>query len=280
MDTLRTAAPLLDRGARPQVAVRPLIIEFHLRNPFIFGMLEACKPLFATQSVDDKKRIYASPDFRAAFRTQFQRGGERRRFWEGLQIKEATDPHLQAMQWSSVAQIAQARGQDPVEVFFDLALQDDLKLIYMVPLLDIDPERVGRKLSDPRTMIGLSDGGAHVDMLCNAGYPTYLLGTFVRERQALTLEYAIKRITSEPADFFGLRGRGRLAPGMAADIAIFDRDTVGCSERPEIRYDLPRQGRRLVSPAAGIKCVIVNGEVLLDDGRHTGALPGQALRSA
>jgi N-acyl-D-aspartate/D-glutamate deacylase len=280
MDTLRTAAPLLDRGARPQVAVRPLIIEFHLRNPFIFGMLEACKPLFATQSVDDKKRIYASPDFRAAFRAQFQRGGERRRFWEGLQIKEATDPHLQAMQWSSVAQIAQARGQDPVDVFFDLALQDDLKLIYMVPLLDIDPERVGRKLSDPRTMIGLSDGGAHVDMLCNAGYPTYLLGTFVRERQALTLEYAIKRITSEPADFFGLGGRGRLAPGMAADIAIFDRDTVGCSERPEIRYDLPRQGRRLVSPAAGIKCVIVNGEVLLDDGRHTGALPGQALRSA
>jgi len=149
----------------------------------------------------------------------------------------------------------------------------------MVPLLDIDPERVGRKLSDPRTMIGLSDGGAHVDMLCNAGYPTYLLGTFVRERQALTLEYAIKRITSEPAAFFGLRDRGRLAPGMAADITIFDRDTVGCRVRPEVRHDLPRGGRRMVSPAEGIRCVIVNGQVLLDQGRHSGVLPGQALRS-
>ena len=111
------------------------------------------------------------------------------------------------------------------------------------------------------------------------GYPTYLLGTFVRERQALSLEYAIKRITSEPAAFFGLRDRGRLAPGMAADITIFDRHTVGCAVRPEVRHDMPRGGRRMVSPADGIRCVIVNGQVLLDEGKHSGVLPGQALRS-
>ena len=179
--------------------MRPLIIDFHLRNPFIFGMLDACKPLFATESKQEKARIYANPEFRAAFRAQFRGGRDQQKFWESVELKEVANPKLEPLLWSSVAQIARTRGQDPMDVFFDLPLEDDLKSVYMVPLLDIDPERVGRKLSDPRTMIGLSDGGAHVDMLCNAGYPTYLLGTFVRERQALALEYAIKRITSEPA---------------------------------------------------------------------------------
>ncbi len=279
MKTLQTAAPLLQTGARPQVAVRPLIIEFHLRNPFIFGMLDSCKPLFAAESTEEKERIYSSPEFRAAFRAQFRGGRDQQKFWESVQLKEVGNPKLQPLLWSSVAQIARTRGKDPMDVFFDLPLEDDLKSVYMVPLLDIDPDRVGRKLSDPRTMIGISDGGAHVDMLCNAGYPTYLLGTFVRERQALSLEYAIQRITSEPAAFFGLHDRGRLAPGLAADITIFDPNTVGCAVRPEIRHDLPRGGRRMVSPAEGIRHVIVNGQVLLDEGQHSGALPGQALRS-
>jgi N-acyl-D-amino-acid deacylase len=277
MKTLEMAAPLIARGGRPQVAVRPLIIEFHLRNPFIFGMLECCKPLFAAQTVEEKKAIYSSPEFRAAFRAQFRRGNQQK-WWEELQVKEVSNPHLESALWHSVAQVARTRGQDPLDVFFDLALEDDLKLVYMVPLLDINPQRVSRKLSDPRTMIGISDGGAHVDMLCNAGYPTYLLGTFVRERQAVTLEHAIKRITSEPAAFFGLRDRGRLAPGMAADITLFDPNTVGCKERPEVRNDLPRGGRRMVSVAEGIRQVIVNGKVLVNDGRHTGDLPGQTLR--
>jgi N-acyl-D-aspartate/D-glutamate deacylase len=150
----------------------------------------------------------------------------------------------------------------------------------MMPLLDINEERVARKFSDPRTMIGISDGGAHVDMLCNAGYPTYLIGNFVRERRALTLEHAIKRITSEPARFFGIVGRGELALGMAADITIFDFDRIGSPERPEIRHDFPGGGRRLVTPADGIEYTIVNGTVLYEHGQHTGALPGQVLRSA
>src|ERR1700756_3825842 len=99
-----------------------------------------------------------------------------------------------------------ANGQSGC-LFFHLAIEDDLNLVYMMPLLDINEERVVRKFSDPRTMIGISDGGAHVDMLCNAGYPTYLLGYFTRGKQAITLEHAIKRITSEPAQFFGISDR-------------------------------------------------------------------------
>jgi N-acyl-D-amino-acid deacylase len=149
----------------------------------------------------------------------------------------------------------------------------------MIPLLDIDEERVVRKFSDPRTLIGISDGGAHVDMLCNAGYPSYLLGTFVREKQAIALEHAVKRITSEPAQFFGITDRGVLRPGMAADITVFDFNTIGSPERPEIRHDLPGGGRRLVTQAEGITYTLVNGQVLYEGLRHTGILPGQVLRA-
>jgi N-acyl-D-amino-acid deacylase len=186
---------------------------------------------------------------------------------------------LKTAEWQSVDEIARRRAADPLDVFFDLAIEDSLELVYMVPLLDINEERVALKFSDPRTMIGISDGGAHVDMLCNAGYPTYLLGTFVRDRQALPLERAIQRITSEPAHFFGINDRGLLRPGMAADIAIFDFNTVGSPERPEVRHDLPGGGRRLVTQADGMKYTIVNGTVLYEDKRHTGAMPGQVVRS-
>jgi N-acyl-D-aspartate/D-glutamate deacylase len=115
-------------------------------------------------------------------------------------------------------------------------------------------------------------------MLCNSGYPSYLLGTFVRDRQALALEHAVRRITAEPARFFGLADRGELRPGLAADITIFDLETIGSPERPEIRHDLPGGGRRLVTQAEGINYTIVNGQVLYEGRRHTGVLPGQVLR--
>jgi len=134
-------------------------------------------------------------------------------------------------------------------------------------------------VSDSRTMIGLSDGGAHVNMLCDAGYCTYLLGTWVRERRAMTLEQAVKRITSEPADFFGIRDRGRLKAGLPADIAIFDEHRVGSAKRARMQNDLPGGGRRLVMPAEGIEYTIVNGDVLYEHGSHSGYLPGRVLRS-
>ena len=128
-------------------------------------------------------------------------------------------------------------------------------------------------------MIGLSEGGAHVNMLCDAGYCTYLLGTWVRERRAMSLEQAVKRITSEPADFFGIRDRGRLKAGLPADIAIFDEHRVGSAKRARMQNDLPGGGRRLVMPAEGIEYTIVNGDVLYEHGDHSGYLPGRVLRS-
>jgi len=277
--TLEKAAPLLERGCRPQVAARPLIIEFNLRNPFLFGSMNSIKPAFGDKSVEAQKRFYAGAEFRRTFEAELQRRAILRDIWVRAKVKEAVNPALKSAEWKSIAELARERSANPVDVFFDLAIEDDLNLIYMMPLLDINEERVARKFSDPRTMIGISDGGAHVDMLCNAGYPTYLLGHFARGKQAIALEHAVKRITSEPARFFGMSDRGELRPGMAADITIFDFDRIGSPERPEIRHDFPGGGRRLVTQAEGIEYTIVNGTVLYESRRHTGALPGRVLRS-
>ena len=146
-------------------------------------------------------------------------------------------------------------------------------------MIPADEDRIYELIGDPRTMIGLSDGGAHVNSHCEAGYPTYLIGHWVRDRHAITLEHAIKRITSEPADLFGIVGRGRLAAGMAADVTIFDFDTIGPAGRQKLVRDLPGSGERFVVPANGIEYTIVNGEVLYEHRQHTGALPGKVLRS-
>jgi N-acyl-D-aspartate/D-glutamate deacylase len=278
-ETLEKVAPLLARGCRPQVAVRPLIVEFNLRNPFLFASMNSMKPVFEDKSVAAQKRVYADAEFRRLFAGELERRTVFHHIWERTKVKEVTNPALKATEWRSIAEIARDRGVAPLAAFFDLALEDELAVDYMIPLLDIDEERVARKFSDPRTMIGISDGGAHVDMLCNAGYPSYLLGTFVRDKQALSLEHAVKRITSEPAQFFGISDRGVLRPGLAADITIFDLNTIGSPERPEIRHDLPGGGRRLVTQAEGIAYTLVNGQVLYEGQRHTGVLPGQVLRA-
>lgn len=277
-NTLEQVAPLLARGSRPQVAVRPLEVEFNLRNPFLFASFRSTKPVFGDATLEDQKRTYADAEFRRAFATDLERSTVFHRIWELTKVKEVANPALKAVEWKTIAAIAQERGGAPLDTFFDLALEDDLALDYMLPLLDINEDRVAQKFSDPRTLIGISDGGAHVDMLCNAGYPSYLLGTFVRDKQALTLERAVQRITAEPAQFFGIGDRGVLRKGMAADITIFDLNTISSPERPEIRKDLPGGGRRLVTQAAGIQYTIVNGQVLYEGQQHTGVLPGQVIR--
>ena len=143
----------------------------------------------------------------------------------------------------------------------------------------MDEQDVQRILSFEHTMIG-SDGLPHDAAPHPRLWSTFprVLGHYARGLGLFPLETAVYKMTGLTARTFGLADRGVLAPGMAADITIFDPGTVGCKERPEIRHDLPRGGRRLVSMAEGIRCVIVNGTVLLNDGQHTGDLPGQALR--
>ena len=133
-------------------------------------------------------------------------------------------------------------------------------------------------LNNPAILMALGDGGAHVDMLCDAGYPTYLLGTWVREKQAITLEEGVRKLTSDPADLFGLKDRGRLAKGAPADVAIFDPSRIGSSNHGERRYDLPGGAKRIVMPSKGVEYTVVNGAITWEQGRLTEAKAGRVLR--
>jgi N-acyl-D-amino-acid deacylase len=275
-ETLRKAAPLIERGGLPQVACVPAILELDLRGPQLFAYMPFWASAF-NQPVEVQKKHYREPGFRQAFREELAHPQLMAIDFRRVEVMRVMSPHLKALEGRSVAEVAAQRNKDPVDTFLDLAIEDNLETRYA--LIPGNDQRMAELLGDPRTLIGLSDGGAHVDSHCEAGYATYLLGTWVRERGTIELEHAVKRITSEPAQFFGLWDRGRLAEGMAADITIFDPDMIGCARRQEMRADLPAGGQRLVMPARGVEYTIVNGEVLYEHQRHTGALPGRVLRS-
>jgi N-acyl-D-amino-acid deacylase len=277
--TLERAQPLIERGGIPQMTCRPLIAEYELKSGLGFSMMRAWQPACG-QPPEKLKQIYADPDFRRAVVDEMKRGVFRRN-WERVEICDAGKPEFKAMIGKSVAEVARERGRsgEEFETVLDLAIEDDLNISLSQAIFNTNEQRLSKLINDPRPMIGLSDAGAHVNLLCDAGYCTYLLGHFVRELQAITLEYAVKRITSEPADFFGLKGRGRLAEGNAADITIFDPNTVGSPRRGTMTNDLPGGGKRLIMPASGVIHTIVNGVMVYEDGRYTGAIPGEVLRS-
>jgi N-acyl-D-amino-acid deacylase len=275
-DTLRRLEPLIKRGGVPQVLCKPFVVQMDLRNPFSFADMELWGPVF-NQALEKQKAFYSDPAFRGAFREELKRPHLFQGKWNRVEVLEVANPALKQYERKTVGEIADQRHEDPLDTFFNLALQDDLNIQYTMQ--QYHEEGIQRLISDPRTMIGLSDGGAHVNMLCDAGYCTYLLGTWVRERQAMTLENAIKRITSEPADFFGIKDRGRLKVGLPADVAIFDERKIGSAKRARMQNDLPGGGRRLVMPAEGVEYTVVNGDILYQHGHHSGYLPGQVLKS-
>jgi N-acyl-D-amino-acid deacylase len=226
------------------------------------------------------KQIYADPQFRSAVVDEMNKGVLRRNF-KRVEVSDVGKPELKSLIGRNVADIARERGREgkEFETMLDLAIEDDLDISFAQPIFNTNEERLGKLINDPRPMIGLSDAGAHVTLLCDAGYCTYLLGHWVREREAITLEYAVKRLTSEPADFFGLKGRGRLSVGNPADVAIFDPKTVGSARRGTMKDDLPGGGKRLVMPATGVIHTVVNGVPVYENERYTGATPGAVLHS-
>jgi N-acyl-D-amino-acid deacylase len=277
-DTLRKAAPLIARGARPQTSPLPLTRDINMRNPFSFAAFPSWNRVFVDKSKPAQAAVYADPAFRNQFREELKRPmafGN----WARINVHEVRSPALKALEGRAIADIAREQGKDGVDTFLDLTLQDDLDIEFTMASFNTRVDRMTEILNDKSVLVALGDGGAHVDMLCDAGYPTYLLGTWVRERQALTLEEGVRRLTSDPAEVFGIRDRGRLAPGLAADVAIFDAARVGSTNRGERRFDLPGGAKRMVMPSRGVEYTVVNGVVTWADGKLTGAAAGQVLRS-
>ena len=277
-DTLRKAAPLIARGARPQTSPLPLTRDINMRNPFSFAAFPSWNRVFVDKSKPAQAAVYADPAFRNQFREELKQPmafGN----WERINVHEVASPALKALEGRSVADLAREQGKDGVDAFLDLTLQADLDIEFTMASFNTRVDRMTEILNDRSVLVALGDGGAHVDMLCDAGYPTYLLGTWVRERQALTLEEGVRRLTSDPAEVFGVRNRGRLAPGLAADVAIFDAARIGSTNRGERRFDLPGGAKRMVMPSRGVEYTVVNGVITWANGKLTGAAAGQVLRS-
>ena len=277
-DTLRRAAPMIKKGARPQTSPLPLTREINMRSPFSFAAFPSWKRLFEDTSEQAQIAVYKDRAFRDQFREELKNPltfGN----WERITLHEAQSDSLKSLEGLTVAEIARAQGKDAVDTFLDTAIADDLSCEFTMASFNTRVDRMAELLNDPSILIGLGDGGAHVDMLCDCGYPTYLLGTWVRERGVLSIEQAVRRLTSDPADLFGISDRGRLHPGLAADIVIFDPETVGSGNRGERRYDLPGGGKRMVMPSRGVQYTLVNGDVVYADGQIVGGGSGQILRA-
>ena len=261
--------------AVPQVSCRPLRVQFTLKNPFIFAGMTPWAQTF-NRTVAEQTALYRTAAFRAEWKAEMERR-RARGLWPRITIRDAGSPAVAALAGQSIADIAAARGMEPADTFLDVGLDDGLETLFDFPVFNQDPEAVRPLVTDARFLIGLSDGGAHVDQLCDAGYATYLLGKWVRQWEALTLERAVHRLTGEVADFFGIPDRGRLAAGAAADLVLFDPDTVDDCP-PEYVHDLPNGAKRLIARARGIEATIVGGQVVYRNGEPTGARPGTVLR--
>lgn len=188
-----------------------------------------------------------------------------------LVMDKATPPYR------SLAEIAEAQNKDPVEVFIDLSLEKNLKQFFLQPLVNENEDYALEMMKHPRAVVTFSDSGAHVSQIMDSSLQTHLLSYWVRDKQAVTLEEAVRMLSFVPASHWGLVGRGLLREGWNADVVIFNPATIA-PMMPELAYDLPAGARRLKQKAAGIMATVVNGEVVLRQNEHTGALPGQLLR--
>jgi N-acyl-D-aspartate/D-glutamate deacylase len=178
----------------------------------------------------------------------------------------------------SMAELARAKGVNPVELMIDMALEHDFKIFFRQPIANENQDHVLEMMKHPRSVVTFSDSGAHVAQIMDSSLQTHLLSYWVREKQALSLEEAVRQITYNTATMWGLHDRGLLREGMAADVVIFDPKTIG-ARLPQIVHDLPAGAKRLKQTADGIKHTLVNGQILLTDNEHSGAVPGRLLRS-
>jgi N-acyl-D-aspartate/D-glutamate deacylase len=276
--SLRKARPMIQRGARPQTSPLPLTREINMRNPFSFAGFPAWKRVFEDKSKEAQAAVYRDRAFRDAFRENLKKPAGFGN-WSRITVHEVKNPKLKHLEGRTVEELAKARGVDGVDALLDLTLEDDLQNEFTMQSFNTRQDRVAEILQNRDILLGLGDGGAHLDMLCDSGYPTYVLGTWVRERKVLTLEEAVRRMSSDPADFFGISRRGKIAPGMAADLVVFDPATVGSAGKPERLYDLPGGAKRMVMRSRGIEYTVVNGVVSWEKGALTGAAAGRVLRS-
>ena len=247
---------------------QPLSFDFTLTDPYVMLSHSAFDPI-KSAPVSEFADIYRSVDFRNAFRQNLKQPRAGILFlgnWRHIEVGQTTRPDNASLEGQSIQAIADARGLDPVDVFFDLALTEDLAMHFVGKFFNNNDEGVAPSLKHPASVITLSDAGAHLTYMCDAGFGLYFLSHWVRDTGLFTWSEGIRRLTSEPADRFRIPDRGRLHVGLPADMLLFNPDTVGIS-KPLPVHDLPGGGTRMVRQPSGIHGVWVNG-VKVHDGHN------------
>jgi len=253
------------------------LLSFQTRTPF------DNLPVWAdvrAQSLDEQRAALRDPSLREKLVSEAEHGDygraigaeARKPEWNWVYPVTAGLPP-----YETIEAIAARRGTSEMNAFVDIALESDLEMFFMQAAANQDQDLVLELMQHPRAIPTFSDSGAHVSQIMDSSLQTHLLGHWVRDKAAFTVEHAVNRMTQVPARAWGFADRGELGPGMAADINVFNLDTVS-PNLPELLYDLPGGARRLRQTATGFMATLVNGEVLIEDGEPTGATSGQLLR--
>jgi N-acyl-D-aspartate/D-glutamate deacylase len=275
------------RGIRayPLASPNTTTQTFNMSNTQVFRGSPTWHPILL-KSDEEKLRAYADPAVRAKlheemveWKVEIPGNTISREWYKYIWVEEPKLAKNAALKGLTLEQLAKKQGKGIIDAFLDLVVEEKLETVFMQAENNIDIDAMREILNYPNALIGLSDGGAHVQYHGGYGFSTRLLGEWVREKQVMTLENAVRRLTFDSASTFGLYDRGLLRPGMTADIMVFDPDTV--KPLPEfVVHDFPAGGWRFKEPAAGIYCTFVNGRMLMKEGNHTGNLPGRVLRNS
>lgn len=263
-------------GLRPQTTARGIGMIYNLANRTPWDRATSWRELRSLNLAD---RLAALRD--PARRERLIEEGKAAKLvmtYEQLFVLPDGDARYDCKPEDSLAAHAARRGVSPVEAFIDLALASNGALNVNYPILNHQLSAVEEMLDMDLITLGLADAGAHVGQIMDTSQPTFLLTYWVRERQRWTLEQAIRRLTSDTADLFGFKGRGRVQVGNYADLNVIDFDTMSLPQ-PEYVHDLPNGAGRYIQGSTGYDYTIVNGQVFMDHGEHVGTLAGRVVRS-
>ena len=258
----------------PQVACRPIVVQLALSDPFPFANVPAFAEILGLEH-DQRAERYATDDWRTRANADMEA------VWGDIldfaHVAE-TEAHPDLVDGATLGEIARDRGVNAIDVMVELALAEDLQTRYTIAMINDNEEEVAELLRNDRFLLGLSDAGAHTSQLCDANYSTYLLSYWCREKEAISLEKAVWRLTGQPADVYGLADRGRLVPGLAADVVVFDPATVGTTRARRVQ-DFPGGADRLVADSTGIAHTWIGGVPTRTDGEQlVGRGAGRLLR--
>jgi len=271
-------------SVRPQIGARPASVLMTLEgtlNPMRqFPSFKAIKDL----PFDEQRRTLRDPEFRArilADETTTSRDADTNKMistWDKMYVLP-TDLSYEPSYEDSIAGLAEARGCHIREALMDV-MADGRPILFLFGHYDGDLEEQRKAIENEQSVFGLSDGGAHCGVLCDASVPTYMLAYMSRDRTKgplLPLEFTVHKMTQDTAQVYGLGDRGVIAPGYKADLNLIDFDALKL-EDPEMVYDLPAGGKRIIQRAQGYDATICSGEVTYENGEHTGAMPGRLVR--